>query len=313
MTDSFWLVTDYFPEILELDSERAAPSIAMLARAPRRAPGRSWCRCPPTAPTASAAATGTGPRRTSIPTVRAGHVVVRAARPARSRRAASSASRAALESGDWDGRVRRSAQPPEHDLGYRLVIAGRSADDRRVAFSSDVATRASEGLARARDAAAVRGRRPFGRARRRTSTTAPRIDDPRVDRRADPAPAGDPALRRAAACSTSASPAATGSRRPAPRSPRLAELHYSKATARPIKMVLAVAGDSPWKTVEDLPARRARAHRVPGAHPALPREARCATPRSRCRTARPRRRSPRSPTRSSRSPRPAARCAPRAS
>jgi ATP phosphoribosyltransferase len=33
----------------------------------------------------------------------------------------------------------------------------------------------------------------------------------------------------------------------------LAELHYSKATARPIKMVLAVARDSPWTTVEALP------------------------------------------------------------
>jgi ATP phosphoribosyltransferase len=34
----------------------------------------------------------------------------------------------------------------------------------------------------------------------------------------------------------------------------LAELHYSKATARPIKMVLAVASGTPWKTVEELPA-----------------------------------------------------------
>jgi ATP phosphoribosyltransferase len=34
----------------------------------------------------------------------------------------------------------------------------------------------------------------------------------------------------------------------------LTELHYSKATARPIKMVLAVAAGSEWKTVEDLPA-----------------------------------------------------------
>jgi ATP phosphoribosyltransferase len=33
----------------------------------------------------------------------------------------------------------------------------------------------------------------------------------------------------------------------------LAELHYSKATARPIKMVLAVGGDSAWTTVEALP------------------------------------------------------------
>src|SRR5712691_10855511 len=34
----------------------------------------------------------------------------------------------------------------------------------------------------------------------------------------------------------------------------LAELHYSKATARPIRVVLAVAGDSPWQSVGDLPA-----------------------------------------------------------
>ena len=34
----------------------------------------------------------------------------------------------------------------------------------------------------------------------------------------------------------------------------LEELHYSKATARPIKMVLAVASEASWKTVEDLPA-----------------------------------------------------------
>jgi ATP phosphoribosyltransferase len=33
----------------------------------------------------------------------------------------------------------------------------------------------------------------------------------------------------------------------------LCELHYSKATARPIRMVLAVAGDSAWKAVSDLP------------------------------------------------------------
>src|SRR4029078_12777573 len=33
----------------------------------------------------------------------------------------------------------------------------------------------------------------------------------------------------------------------------LTELHYSKATARPIRMVVAVAGDSPVEAVEDLP------------------------------------------------------------
>src|SRR3954447_10756169 len=34
----------------------------------------------------------------------------------------------------------------------------------------------------------------------------------------------------------------------------LTQLHYSKATARPIRMVLAVAADSPWQSVADLPA-----------------------------------------------------------
>src|SRR6266508_6007665 len=34
----------------------------------------------------------------------------------------------------------------------------------------------------------------------------------------------------------------------------LGELHYSKATARPIRVVLAVAEDAPWQKVGDLPA-----------------------------------------------------------
>src|SRR4051812_11881183 len=33
----------------------------------------------------------------------------------------------------------------------------------------------------------------------------------------------------------------------------LAQLHYSKATARPIRIVLAVAADAPWKSPADLP------------------------------------------------------------
>ena len=39
----------------------------------------------------------------------------------------------------------------------------------------------------------------------------------------------------------------------------LTELHYSKATARPIRMVLAVAGDADWKSAADLP-QGARVH-----------------------------------------------------
>ena len=34
----------------------------------------------------------------------------------------------------------------------------------------------------------------------------------------------------------------------------LGELHYSKATARPIRLVVAVANDAPWKSAHDLPS-----------------------------------------------------------
>jgi hypothetical protein len=35
--------------------------------------------------------------------------------------------RASLESGDWDDRHGHLRTQPDHDLGYRLVIAGRRA------------------------------------------------------------------------------------------------------------------------------------------------------------------------------------------
>ena len=54
----------------------------------------------------------------------------------------------------------------------------------------------------------------------------------------------------------------------------LTELHYSKATARPIRMVLAVAADSPAQSVTDLPPGLRGAHRVPRADPPLLRAAR---------------------------------------
>ena len=82
----------------------------------------------------------------------------------------------------------------------------------------------------------------------------------------------------------------------------LTELHYSKATARPFRIVLAVAGDSPWVSLKDLPA----GVRVQTEYPELTAASSRSTvsmPTSRCRTARPRPRSPRSPTRWSTAPR----------
>ena len=90
----------------------------------------------------------------------------------------------------------------------------------------------------------------------------------------------------------------------------LGEMQYSKATSLPIRVVVAVAGDSPAQRVEDLP----QGLRVSTEYPELTRRVlrrrRASTPTSGCRTAPARRRSPTSPTASSTSPRPAGRCAP---
>ena len=91
---------------------------------------------------------------------------------------------------------------------------------------------AAEGFAGEGHARAVRGRRPP-----RHPLVVGRLqgDDRRpADRRgAHPAPAGDPDATSPRACSTSASPAATGSRRRRSDVVSLGELRYSKATALP--------------------------------------------------------------------------------
>ena len=84
----------------------------------------------------------------------------------------------------------------------------------------------------------------------------------------------------------------------------LGELAYSKATANPIRVVVAVAGDADVKRVDDLPNGRAGVDRVPRADPALLRGRGASRPTSGCPTGRPRPRSPTSPTASSTSPRP---------
>ena len=101
-----------------------------------------------------------------------------------------------------------------------------------------------EGLARTGDPPTVRRRRPRGRARLRRRLQAT-IDDPRVidvtilrpqeipryvaDGLFDLGVTGRDWIEETGADVVT-----------------LTELHYSKATARPIRMVLAVAGDSPW-------------------------------------------------------------------
>ena len=89
----------------------------------------------------------------------------------------------------------------------------------------------------------------------------------------------------------------------------LGELRYSKATSEPIKLVVAVAGDSSVQSVKELPRRRARLVGVSRAHPAVLRRAGHRRPTCGSATARARPRCPTSPTAWSRSPRPGERCA----
>jgi SAM-dependent methyltransferase len=122
MTDAFWLVTDYFPEILELYSERAAPSIAQLAE-------HLDVRRVESVPVPADCTDGFGgcywnrPEAYLDPAVRAGmssfaqldhDVEARGLERLRH----------ALESGAWDARYGDLRTRPEHDLGYRIVIAG---------------------------------------------------------------------------------------------------------------------------------------------------------------------------------------------
>ena len=90
----------------------------------------------------------------------------------------------------------------------------------------------------------------------------------------------------------------------------LTELHYSKATARPIRVVLAVEASSPAQSVADLPPGLRVSPSTRSSRGATS-NATASLRTSNSRTALLKPRSPTSPTRSSRSPRRAVPCAPR--
>ena len=105
--------------------------------------------------------------------------------------------------------------------------------------SRRAAARPAQGFAREGDPRAVRGGRPLGPAQLERRLQGDDRRPPRR-RRPHPAPAGDPDLRRRRACSTSASPAATGSRRPAATSSPSASCTTRRPRRTPFRIVVAV-------------------------------------------------------------------------
>jgi SAM-dependent methyltransferase len=124
MTDTNWLVTDYFPEILDLGSERAAPSIPQLrehldVRRVEVVPIPADCT------DGFAGCYWNRPEAYLDPVVRAGMSSFSQLDDAIEVRGVERL-RDALRSGAWDDRYGRLRSKPEHDVGYKLVIAGEA-------------------------------------------------------------------------------------------------------------------------------------------------------------------------------------------
>ena len=125
MTDSAWLVTDYFPEVLELGSERAAPSIPQLRE-------HLDVRRVEVVPVPADCTDGFGgcywnrPEAYLDPVVRAGMSSFSQLDDAIEARGVARL-RDALSSGAWDARYGHLRSKTEHDVGYKLVIAGEAA------------------------------------------------------------------------------------------------------------------------------------------------------------------------------------------
>jgi SAM-dependent methyltransferase len=127
MTDSFWLLTDYFPEILDIDSERSVPSTADLGRY------LDVRRVEPV-PVPADCVDGFGgcywnrPEAYLEADVRAGMSSFAQLDDGIEMRGVARL-RDDLASGAWDARHGRLRTLPEYDIGYRLVIAGGKGPD----------------------------------------------------------------------------------------------------------------------------------------------------------------------------------------
>jgi SAM-dependent methyltransferase len=122
LSRDFWLFAEYFPEIAELDSERAAPGVERLAAtlAVRRVepvPVAADCR------DGFAACYWNRPEAYLDPVVQAGISSFAQLEP-EVRRAGTERLRRDLASGAWDDRHGELRDLGEFDICYRLLVAG---------------------------------------------------------------------------------------------------------------------------------------------------------------------------------------------
>jgi SAM-dependent methyltransferase len=120
--DTFWLVDDYFPEIDDLPSEQAAPTVAVLrehldVRRVEPVPVPADCV------DGFGAAFWNRPEAHLEPEVMAGMSWTSLLEPGLLAERVE-ALRADLASGAWDRRHGHLRDEAEHDYGYRLVVAG---------------------------------------------------------------------------------------------------------------------------------------------------------------------------------------------
>ncbi len=123
MTDSFWLVAEYFPEILQLGSEQAAPSTAML-REHLEVERVEVVPVPADCVDGFAGCYWNRPEAYLDPEVRAGMSSFAQLDPAVAARGVERL-RADLRTGAWEAKHGELRERSEYDLGYRLVISGR--------------------------------------------------------------------------------------------------------------------------------------------------------------------------------------------
>ena len=123
MTDTAWLIT-YFPEILDLASEQAAPSVPEL-REHLDVHRLDAVPVPADCTDGFAGCYWNRPEAYLDPVVRAGMSSFSQLDEAIEARGVARL-RAALDSGEWDARYGDLRTLAEYDVGYRVVIAGRS-------------------------------------------------------------------------------------------------------------------------------------------------------------------------------------------